>query len=279
MTLSYETIVTLPPRSVLPDGTAVRPIPSWSPISSTLIAGERDAILIDGPHTVERAGEVADWVAASGKNLVAMYATHGHGDHYFGFTVVGQRFPSARPIGTAGTVALARSQACGAALERWQSRFPGQIPVGIRPLEVADGHVFRLEGHEIRFVEAGRTDTQDTTFVHVPEISLVVAGDIVYNGVHLYLAETDRQLRREWIGAVDAITALSPADVVAGHKDPSAGNGPQALDETRRYLLDADELLTVARTAEEFVDLMMQRHIGRINPNILWDSARRLIPA
>jgi glyoxylase-like metal-dependent hydrolase (beta-lactamase superfamily II) len=84
MTLSYETNVTLPPRSVLPDGTAVRPIPSWSPISSTLIAGERDAILIDGPHTVERAREVTDWVAASGKNLVAMYATHGHGDHYFG---------------------------------------------------------------------------------------------------------------------------------------------------------------------------------------------------
>jgi hypothetical protein len=77
---------------------------------------------------------------------------------------------------------------------------------------------------------------------------------------------------------VDAFTALSPADVIAGHKDPSAGNGPQALDETRRDLLDADELLTVARTAEEFVDLMMQRHIGRINPNILWDSARRLIP-
>ena len=39
-------------------------------------------------------------------------------------------------------------------------------------------------------VEVGHTDTDATTMLHVPEIGLLVAGDVVYNGVHLYLTES-----------------------------------------------------------------------------------------
>jgi hypothetical protein len=64
----------------------------WSPISSTLIYGKRDAVLVDLPVTVEQADALADWVEASGKNLTKIYATHGHGDHFFGASTVLQRF-------------------------------------------------------------------------------------------------------------------------------------------------------------------------------------------
>ena len=37
----------------------------WSPISSTLISGERDAVLIDTAITVEQNLKLADWIAAS----------------------------------------------------------------------------------------------------------------------------------------------------------------------------------------------------------------------
>ena len=43
----------------------------WSPISSTLISGERDAVLVDTFITVEQNRALAEWVAASGKNLTA----------------------------------------------------------------------------------------------------------------------------------------------------------------------------------------------------------------
>ena len=43
---------------------------------------------------------------------------------------------------------------------------------------------FDLEGHTFRAVEAGHTDTLDTTVLHVPDLHLVVAGDVVYGGVH-----------------------------------------------------------------------------------------------
>ena len=60
----------------LPPGEAVR---MWSPTSSILIYGERDAILVDTLATTAQATALADWVEESGKNLKTIYATHGHG--------------------------------------------------------------------------------------------------------------------------------------------------------------------------------------------------------
>ena len=56
----------------------------WPPISSTLIYGSRDAVLVDSFITLEQARAQADWIASTGKNLTTIYATHGHGDHFFG---------------------------------------------------------------------------------------------------------------------------------------------------------------------------------------------------
>src|SRR6266704_4372681 len=69
---------------------------AWVPNSSTLIYGERDAVLVDTFLTAEASQALADWVAASGKNLTTIYATHGHGDHFFGVNTIQQGFPNAR---------------------------------------------------------------------------------------------------------------------------------------------------------------------------------------
>ena len=95
MALSWDVLLapSIPAiTSDLPPGEKERP---WPPISSTLISGERDAVLVDTPITVEQARALANWVVASGKNLTTIYATHGHGDHFFGTSTVLERFPSA----------------------------------------------------------------------------------------------------------------------------------------------------------------------------------------
>src|SRR6202171_6863207 len=68
----------------------------WSPVSATLISGERDAVLVDALLTVGQAQDLAEWVDATGKNLTTVYITHGHGDHWFGLGTVLDRFPDAR---------------------------------------------------------------------------------------------------------------------------------------------------------------------------------------
>src|SRR5258705_1818026 len=66
-------------RAEVPPGSERR---MFSPISSTLIYGKRDAVLVDTFITVEQVRAQMDWVAARAKNLTMIYATHGHGDHF-----------------------------------------------------------------------------------------------------------------------------------------------------------------------------------------------------
>src|SRR5258705_11978481 len=118
--------------------------------SSTLISGERDAVLVDTPITVEQARALANWVVAKGKNLTTIYATHGHGDHFFGTGTVLERFPRARFVARAEAIKVMREQASPKSLDTfWNPRFPGQIP---RPLAIAEeltGNVIELDGHEL----------------------------------------------------------------------------------------------------------------------------------
>ena len=82
----------------------------WPPISSTLISGERDAVLVDTPITIEQARALANWIAARGKNLTTIYATHGHGDHFFGTSTILERFPGARFVARPEVIKVMRQQ-------------------------------------------------------------------------------------------------------------------------------------------------------------------------
>src|SRR5712692_10713207 len=100
--------------SDLPPGATER---KWSPISSTLISGERDAVLVDTFITMEQNRALAAWVAASGKNLTTIYATHGHGDHFFGTSTVLERFPGARFVAGPDVIKVMRQQASPESLD------------------------------------------------------------------------------------------------------------------------------------------------------------------
>src|SRR5260370_21370214 len=166
-------------------------------MASTLIYGMRDAVLVDAFMTVKQANALADWVAAKGKNLTAIYITHGHGDHWFGVGTLLERFPNAKAVATPNVVKVMRQHASPEVLEKvWKAGFPGQIPDKLVIAEELKGNATDLEGHELVAVELGHTDTDDTTWLNVPSIGLVAAGDGAYNHVHIYLAESNPQKRR-----------------------------------------------------------------------------------
>ena len=111
----------------------------WSPTSSTLIYGERDAVLVDALLTMNEGRALADWVAASGRNLTTIYITHGHGDHFFGASAILERFPAARMVATRASWTRCASRPMNSGLmvsgvtgsptrspsaRRWPSRWP-----------------------------------------------------------------------------------------------------------------------------------------------------------
>jgi glyoxylase-like metal-dependent hydrolase (beta-lactamase superfamily II) len=277
-TLSYEVLVsdgvTRQLDLRMPNGDEI----VSSPISSTLIFGERDAVLVDPPLTGGQIAQVAEGVARSGKRLAFVYVTHGHPDHWFGTAALLERFGDADSVvyATEGTIRQMREQLEGKE-EGFAKSFP-QVPENTPVLAVpvpADG--FRLDGQVLRAVETGHTDTDDSSVLHVPSIGLVVAGDVVYNGVHQMMLEGGDGGLQAWIDGIDRVAELEPRHVVAGHKNKDLPDDPRILDETRHYLRDVIRLLAEKPTPLEFFDEMMKLHGDRLNPGPLWYSGLGLL--
>ncbi len=244
---------------------------TFQPISSTLIFGASDAVLVDPPMTIQQTERVAKWIEDSGKRLVHIYITHGHGDHWFGTTPLLRRFEGATAYAAAGTIEVMRQHAqreFRAAV--WDKSFPDQIPDSPVLATTPAGNRFELEGNELRIVEVGHSDTDQSTVLYVPSIGLVVAGDVIYNGCHQYLAETHDGGLDQWLKAIDMVAALQPRCVVAGHKNKALTDDPKIVAETRRYLVDAKRLIGTSRSALEFYHAMIELYPERLNPSALW---------
>jgi len=230
----------------------------FDPITSTLIFGEYDAVLVDAMTTVAEAEALADWIALHNRNLETIYITHGHFDHFYGLSILLDRFPGARAIATPKTV-NAMQMSFTPPVERLARRlFPGQIATKLVPPQPYEHDTFTLEGEELRILEQGHTDSADTTSLYVPSIGLVVAGDVVYNQCRIYVGDTTPESRKNWIAALDRLAALNPAMVVAGHKKPGAPDSPSTIQETKHYLQDFDRLQKTATSEQDLFDQMTE---------------------
>jgi len=219
-----------------------------------LIFGAKEALLVDPPFTRTQIQAVGDWIERSGRRLAYIYATHGHGDHWFGTG----NWLSASPASPV-TPPTARSRSCASKAARAASNCltgssPGQIPETPVLAEAVPVQGFQLEGNPVVAVETGHTDTDKTSVLHVPSIGLVVAGDVAYHGVHQYILEGGGL--QEWLRALDRVADLHPRAVVAGHKNKNRPDDPAILAETRQYLQDAIRLLDEKPTAREFYEQM-----------------------
>src|SRR6202789_1277780 len=162
----------------------------FDPITSTLIFGEYDAVLVDAMGTVAEAEALANWIALHNRNLETIYITHAHFDHFYGLGILLDRFPGARAITTPSALAAMQTSFTPAVERLARQMFPGQVPTRLVPPEAWEHDTLTLEGHELRIIEPGRTDSPDSTSLYVPSIGLVVAGDVVYNQCHMYVGDT-----------------------------------------------------------------------------------------
>ncbi|WP_063836897.1 MBL fold metallo-hydrolase [Phaeacidiphilus oryzae] len=276
--LDYEVLVSpaialaLPDR--LPDGGAR----TWAPVSTTLIYGRREAILVDPPLTAAQAQSVADRVHATGRTLTHIFATHAHGDHWFTAASLADRFPEAQVVATAGTIEQMH-RAARARAGFWDKILPGQIPASPVTAIAAErlDNTLVLEGHELSVIDVGHSDTDATSVLHAPDLDLVVAGDVVYNGVHQYLVESLDGGRDAWRQAIAVLEDLGARRIIAGHKNREHDDdAARQIRQTRRYLTDVDELLATEPTPERFYQAMVRRHPNHLNRSSLWGSTQAL---
>jgi glyoxylase-like metal-dependent hydrolase (beta-lactamase superfamily II) len=247
----------------------------WVANSATLVYGPDDAVLVDTFTSIGQNAELVDWVRSFGRQLTYIYITHGHGDHFFGIKQLLEVFPTARAVGTRGTVTAAHGQGEPAFVDSfWGKLFPGEIPQPLAFPEVLDGNVIGLEGYRLEVVEAGFTDTADTTALWVPDLRLMIAGDVAYNDTHQYTAESTSVTREQWAQAAEKLAAYEPAAVVAGHKKPDTPDEPSILSETAAYLRDFNRIEAETGTPEDLYSGMLELYPRRANPGALWGGAK-----
>ncbi|MEV4262468.1 MBL fold metallo-hydrolase [Kribbella sp. NPDC049584] len=254
-------------------------LPQWSPLAHTLIHGDTEALLTDPPITRGQADELITWIKGHRVTLRYIYLTHAHADHWLTTNYLTAAFPDVEVLTSQAILDRIAGETPDAAVpERWSSLFGDAVPaapVTVHGTAFAAGGL-RLAGQELFAHEVGHSDTDDTSVLHVPSLDLVVAGDVVYNNVHQYVAEGRDGGLEAWHHALDKVAALAPRLVVSGHKDADRPDAASDIGETRRYLDAAAAVIGRSTDRAGFYAAMTARYPQRVNPYTVWLSALRL---
>ena len=208
------------------------------------------SVLIDAQFTLADAKAVAAKVQASGKKLTTVYVTHGHPDHYFGFAALKEAFPDAKLVALPATIAEIE-KTWEAKVKQWKPLYKDGITDHPTIPEALAGNSLELEGEKLEIVGGLQGDETENSYVWLPSIGTVIAGDIVYDQVFPWTAETSPDQRGAWSGTLDKLKGLGAKVVVPGHQKPEQKQEPGNLEFTQGYLKAYDAALASSKTPEE----------------------------
>jgi glyoxylase-like metal-dependent hydrolase (beta-lactamase superfamily II) len=249
-------------------------------VTSTLISGATEAILVDAQFRISDAERLADRIAGTGKRLKAIIITHPHPDHYFGIAVLRRRFPGTPVyITPAGLQEFNRTLA--AKIATWGPMYGGDVPTDVPAPMPLPTRRFTVDGHAVEIVGDLQGDALAPTnsYVWVPSLSAAVVGDLAYDHAHVWLAESDTATRAAWQTVLRRLEKTKPRVVVAGHKlAPELPNDAATLAFTIRYIGDFETARARATTADELVATMQQKYPDLGFRNILTFAAQAAFP-
>lgn len=229
------------------------------PVSSVLVTGQREAVLVDAQFGATQARAVVEKVRASGKKLTTVYISHGDPDYYFGLETIKAAFPDARIVATPQTVAHIRETAA-AKLAFWGPKLGADAPKTTVVPEVLEGDRLTLEGRTLQ-VMGLQGPQPDRSFVWIPSIKAVVGGVVLANNLHVWMADTQTpKSHADWLATLKTIDALKPKTVVPGHFLPGTSTPLQAARFTAGYIRAFDAETAKAKDSAALIDAMKKRY-------------------
>jgi glyoxylase-like metal-dependent hydrolase (beta-lactamase superfamily II) len=249
--------------------------PSGFSVNSTLISGDKDAILVDTQFVMSEAHRVAAMILESKKNLTTVYITHGHPDHYFGLAVLKQAFPNAKFVALPATITAIRNGWEGR-LKNWTPEFGGNLPATgpILPDEL-QGNTLTLEGETLQVVGGVTGDGPNNSYVWIPSLRAVIAGDIVFSESYF----TPPKMPQDWLKTLDQIADLKPVTVIPGHQLAGARTDASIIELMRKYIHDYNEALDSSKTAAEFRSKITKKYPNYALERLIVSAADATFPA
>jgi len=244
-------------------------------VNSVLIQGRTESILVDAGFFKRDVAREIEQVAATGTHLKAIFITHPHEDHYFGIDAFLARFPGT-PVYLTAAGLTSYVVSSPKVYERFKKTVPDQVPDRLITPQALPGTTLTVDGQQVVIYPDEQGDVRDpaNSFVWVPSLRTVIAGDIVFNQVHPWLANSDTVVRGRWHRSLDRIASLHPTAVIAGHKRPDAPDDPAVLSAMHRYLEDFDATRKTAADADALIATMKQRYPGYLATDILGFAAK-----
>jgi phosphoribosyl 1,2-cyclic phosphodiesterase len=226
------------------------------PITSTLIYGDKDAILVDAQFQKQYAEQLVKEIKATGKNLKLVFISHSDPDFYFGLDVIKKAFPNVKIISTAQTAYLI-SASKDDKLAVWNPQLKADAPSEVFIPEAVTS-IPDLEGNKIEIKQ--NPDDSAHSFLWIPSLKTVVGGISISVDSHIWMADTqNKEAIDQWIGQIDAMKALQPQQVVPSHF-AKLNLDPQSLDFVKGYLENYKKAVTENKTSDAIVKYMISQY-------------------
>ena len=227
--------------------------------NSVVIEGVHEVMLVDAQLTKTNAERVLHEIRKTNKPLSLIYITHEHADHFLGLEVFREAYPRVRIIATSAVVARIHN-VYQEKLDKWRQLLGSGAATNVVPVEPFDGDTIPFESSHIEVLKHIQGDTNENTMLWIPGQRILVGGDVVFNNMHVYTAETDSQARRKWLDSLNTIRELKPSIVIPGHSKAGAPvDARTAVDFTKTYLLAFEEELSKATNPDSLVRAMKER--------------------
>ena len=230
-------------------------------VSSTLILGTREAILIDAQFAGQDARALAELVRGSGRELSAVYISHGDPDYYFGLDVLRDAFPKALIQATRATIDHIR-ETRDDKLKTWGPQLGLNAPKRFVMPDLAPCLGLELEGSALEIIGLDGP-APDRSFLWIPAARAVVGGIHIVSGEHVWMADTlTPESHQYWLQTLERIRSLNPEIVVPGHRLPESPCTMEAVDFTEAYIRAYDEEAARAKDSSELIRAMTTRFPG-----------------
>jgi glyoxylase-like metal-dependent hydrolase (beta-lactamase superfamily II) len=227
--------------------------------NSVIIEGANEVMLVDAQLTKTSAERVLQQIKDTKKPLSIIYITHEHADHFLGLEVFREAYPGVRIIANSAVVDLI-NKVYQEKIDKWKNILGAGATSQVVAIEKFDGNFIKFENSQIELLKNIQGDTDENTMLWIPEQRILISGDVVFNNMHVYTAETDSQARGQWLKSLNKIKELKPAVVIPGHSKIGAPlDASTAVDFTESYLLTFDEELKKAKDPDSLINTMRER--------------------
>src|ERR1700720_4542084 len=228
-------------------------------VNSVIIEGTHQVMLVDAQLTKTNAERVLQEIKETKKPLSIIYVTHEHADHFLGLEVFREAYPGVRIIANS-SVTDRINKVYREKLEKWQNILGSAASSRVVTISKFDGDFIEFENSKIEVLKHIRGDTDENTMLWIPGQRILIAGDVLFNDMHVYTAETDSEARGEWLNSLQRIRELKPAVVIPGHSKVGAPlDSSTAVDFTGKYLMVFEEELRSAKDPDGLISAMKER--------------------